>query len=32
VKPDDVWASGLTGATGTADLTGYTWTGAATDD
>ena len=26
--PDDVWASGLTGANGTADLVGYAWTGA----
>ena len=30
-RPDDVWASGLTGAKGTADLVGYPWTGAVTD-
>jgi hypothetical protein len=30
-RPDDVWASGLTGANGTADLVGYAWTGAVTD-
>ena len=29
--PDDVWASGLTGADGTADLVGYAWTGAVAD-
>jgi hypothetical protein len=29
--PDDVWASGLTGPDGTADLTGYAWTGAVAD-
>ena len=29
--PDDVWASGLTGANGTADLVGYAWTGAVAD-
>jgi len=29
--PDDVWASGLTGANGTADLIGYAWTGAVAD-
>ncbi len=27
----DVWATGLAGAGGTADLTGYTWTGAVAD-
>jgi len=30
-RPDDVWASGLTGANGTADLVGYAWTGAVAD-
>jgi hypothetical protein len=30
-RPDDVWASGLTSANGTADLTGYAWTGAVAD-
>ena len=29
--PDDVWAAGLTGANGTADLIGYPWTGAVAD-
>ena len=29
--PDKVWASGLAGADGKADLTGYAWTGAVTD-
>ncbi len=29
--PDDVWAMGFTSAKGTADLTGYAWTGAVTD-
>ena len=29
--PDKVWASGLAGADGTADLTGYAWTGAVAD-
>ena len=29
--PDDVWASGHTGANGTADLVGYAWTGAVAD-
>jgi hypothetical protein len=29
--PDDVWASGLTGPDGTADLVGYAWTGAVAD-
>ena len=29
--PDDVWASGLTGANGTANLVGYAWTGAVAD-
>jgi hypothetical protein len=29
--PDDVWATGLTGANGTADLVGYAWTGAVAD-
>lgn len=28
---DHVWATGRTGASGTADLTGYAWTGAVTD-
>jgi hypothetical protein len=28
-RPDEVWATGLARADGTADLTGYTWTGAA---
>jgi hypothetical protein len=27
--PDDVWATGLAGPNGTADLTGYVWTGTA---
>ena len=27
-RPDEVWATGLARADGTADLTGYTWTGA----
>ncbi|MGH3152499.1 MAG: hypothetical protein ACRDOB_17470 [Streptosporangiaceae bacterium] len=27
-QPDDVWATGLAGPDGTADLAGYTWTGA----
>jgi len=26
-RPDEVWATGLARADGTADLTGYTWTG-----
>jgi hypothetical protein len=30
-RPDDVWASGLTGANGSADLVGYAWTGAVAD-
>ena len=29
--PDDVWATGLAGANGTADLVGYAWTGAVAD-
>lgn len=29
--PDDVWATGLAGPDGTADLTGYAWTGAVAD-
>ena len=29
--PDDVWATGLARADGTADLVGYAWTGAVTD-
>jgi hypothetical protein len=29
--PDKVWAAGLAGADGKADLTGYAWTGAVTD-
>jgi hypothetical protein len=29
--PDDVWATGLAGADGTADLTGYAWTGSVAD-
>ena len=29
--PDKVWATGLAGADGTADLTGYAWTGAVAD-
>jgi hypothetical protein len=29
--PDDVWATGLAGPDGTADLAGYTWTGAVAD-
>ena len=29
--PDDVWATGLAAADGTADLAGYTWTGAVAD-
>jgi hypothetical protein len=29
--PDDVWATGLADANGTADLVGYTWTGAVAD-
>jgi hypothetical protein len=29
--PDDVWATGLAGANGTADLIGYAWTGAVAD-
>jgi hypothetical protein len=29
--PDKVWASGLAGADGTADLVGYAWTGAVAD-
>jgi hypothetical protein len=29
--PDDVWATGLTGANGTAELSGYVWTGAVAD-
>jgi hypothetical protein len=29
-RPDEVWATGLARADGTADLTGYTWTGAVT--
>jgi hypothetical protein len=29
--PDDVWATGLAGANGTAELIGYTWTGAVAD-
>lgn len=29
--PDDVWASGLTGPDGSADLVGYAWTGAVAD-
>jgi hypothetical protein len=30
-RPDEVWATGLTGADGTADLAGYAWTGAVAD-
>jgi hypothetical protein len=30
-QPDDVWAIGLTGANGSADLVGYAWTGAVGD-
>jgi hypothetical protein len=30
-QPDDVWATGLAGADGTADLAGYAWTGAVAD-
>ncbi|MGH3255129.1 MAG: hypothetical protein ACRDOU_06905 [Streptosporangiaceae bacterium] len=30
-RPDDVWASGLTGPDGSADLAGYAWTGAVAD-
>ena len=29
--PDDVWATGLASANGTADLVGYAWTGAVSD-
>jgi len=29
--PDDVWATGLASANGTADLVGYAWTGAVAD-
>jgi hypothetical protein len=29
--PDKVWATGLAGADGRADLTGYAWTGAVAD-
>lgn len=29
--PDKVWATGLAGADGTADLTGYAWAGAVSD-
>ena len=29
--PDDVWATGLAGPDGTADLVGYAWTGAVAD-
>jgi hypothetical protein len=29
--PDDVWATGVAGANGTADLVGYAWTGAVAD-
>jgi hypothetical protein len=29
--PDDIWATGLAGANGTADLAGYAWTGAMAD-
>jgi hypothetical protein len=29
--PDDIWATGLAGADGTADLVGYAWTGAMAD-
>jgi len=29
--PDDIWASGLTGANGATDLVGYAWTGAVAD-
>ena len=29
--PDKVWAAGLAGADGKADLTGYAWTGAVAD-
>ena len=29
--PDKVWASGLAGPDGTAELTGYAWTGAVRD-
>jgi hypothetical protein len=30
-RPVEVWATGLTGADGTADLVGYAWTGAVAD-
>jgi hypothetical protein len=30
-QPDDVWAIGLTGASGSADLVGYAWTGTVGD-
>lgn len=30
-QPDDVWATGLTSANGTANLVGYAWTGALAD-
>ena len=30
-RPDEVWATGLTRADGTADLAGYAWTGAVAD-
>ena len=30
-RPDEVWATGLTGADGTANLAGYAWTGAVAD-
>ena len=30
-RPDDIWATGLAGANGTASLTGYAWTGAVAD-
>jgi hypothetical protein len=30
-RPDEVWATGLAGADGTADLAGFAWTGAVAD-
>ena len=30
-RPEEVWATGLTGADGTADLAGYAWTGSVAD-
>ena len=31
LRPDEVWATGLARADGTADLVGYAWTGAVAD-